>query len=735
MSLLLIIGAALAAPFEHLPPVFTVEVSAADPVTGPEVRLHQGQPLMAGLSLLESDAVVEAYAGIARVTLQQRFLPPTRAHGEAAYFLPLPDGAVVDLAEMRCSDRRVDSVVVPRGDVPQRDGKPLEDFALLDAQPGETFSWRLGALCDGPLDVTVQYTVALPFDGGHFSLALPSPPPPTDPIPWAGLPAAPDLAEDAVTVFADAGMPLHTARSGRHTELDVRLCGGQPVTRRDDGEREGVWLSWALSGAATTHHRPDPDEPGIVALTLSPETLGSLPAPVSRELLFVLDRSCSMEGAPFDLARGAVEVALDDLVPGDTFNLYRLHAARPLFPRAQPLTPETRAAASRWMATGAGEAGGPAAGLRAAMHGEPAEQQRMVTLLTDGHLDGTGLASDLDSAERIRLVAVGLGGYADRALLDTLAARSRGMALYPTPHTPPHRLGQQLSEALAPPTLSAVTIDWSGLRVLDQQPARPLDITPNQPLRVLARYDGSADHVDTIRVHGRLDGAPVVLEVPVDLAATEPHHAGLATAWASQYIDAAARETSNPPQTRAEITDVAVSHGLVTRYTSLVSVDQDSITPVIAARPLPEAVSAPLAALEWVRKPVQIAPPPARPAPEKPAAVVAAAPPPRTYMSTVGMNLPTGEAAERIRVLVDQRQDEVRECYAERLRTRPALEGTVSVNVEVSEGKIVAMSLAENTTGDARLARCAVDRIAQWPYPEAVTGQLHLPFALSTRRR
>ena len=56
-------------------------------------------------------------------------------------------------------------------------------------------------------------------------------------------------------------------------------------------------------------------------------------------------------------------------------------------------------------------------------------------------------------------------------------------------------------------------------------------------------------------------------------------------------------------------------------------------------------------------------------------------------------------------------------------------------DVEVAEGKVVSVSLAENTTADAALGRCAVDRVAAWPYPDAVSGQLHLPFTLSTTRR
>lgn len=752
MPLLLLSGAALAAPFDHLPPMFRPEVSITDPVSAPQIRVTDDQPLLTALELSESDVVVEAYAGIARITLQHWFDAAEAPAGDAAYLLPLPDGAVVDHAELRCGDRRLDSMVVPRQpDARLREGKPLDRFALLDDQPGEVFSWELGALCDGPIAVTVQYTVALPYDGEHFTLSLPASAPLAPRLPWLTAPAPPP---QEVTVYTDDGMPLATVESGDSAALNVSLCGGQPVTRLTDDGADGVWLSWSLSGVATTQHRPDAGAPGTLALTIPPEVLGELPAPTPRELLFVLDRSCSMAGEPYALARGVVHDTLAALPPGDTFNLYRLHQDTPLFSAPQPSTPATRAAAARWLEGSAGEAGGPLAGLHSALHSPARPGARMLPLLTDGHLDPDVLARALDGAlGGSRIYPIGLGGYADRALLDHIATQSRGAALYPPPGAAGDQLSQQLSALLAPPTLSDITIDWGGLHVLDQQPARPLDISAHRPLRVLARYADAPAGPLTVRVHGQLDGAPIVLEVPLSLDAVEPHHEGLTSAWASQRIAAIALGGHAPPQARAAIVDLAVEHGLVTRYTSLVSVDDATLTPVIDARPVPEAVPVALAALDWSSAPP--APPPRKPlpAPIVPPVVVHAAPPEapvtlawtraepppnvapqKVYLSTVGMNIPTGEAADRIRRLVDTRQDEIGACYRERLEAAPELSGTVAVDVEVQEGKIVSLVLSENTTGDDVLADCTLARLGAWPYPATVSGRLHLPFKLSTTR-
>jgi hypothetical protein len=99
------------------------------------------------------------------------------------------------------------------------------------------------------------------------------------------------------------------------------------------------------------------------------------------------------------------------------------------------------------------------------------------------------------------------------------------------------------------------------------------------------------------------------------------------------------------------------------------------------------------------------------------------------------MNLPIGDAADRIRALVEERQQDVMRCYAQRLRYRPGLDGTVAVDVSVEDGQVTALQLSQNTTADRRLEQCVLKQLRDWPYPDALSGHLHLPFTLSTTRR
>ena len=86
--LLLFLGAAVASPQWYSPPTFPAEVSTADPVTGPQIRVDSGETLLTVRPLLYSDIVVEAYAGIARVTLLQDFAASATAGATPAPPMP-----------------------------------------------------------------------------------------------------------------------------------------------------------------------------------------------------------------------------------------------------------------------------------------------------------------------------------------------------------------------------------------------------------------------------------------------------------------------------------------------------------------------------------------------------------------------------------------------------------------------------------------------------------------------
>src|SRR5262249_27083000 len=88
-------------------------------------------------------------------------------------------------------------------------------------------------------------------------------------------------------------------------------------------DQDFVLFMWAkaaeIAPALLLYRAPQP--PGAFLLTVLPDRDLVPPRVAGREMIFVLDRSGSMRGAPLDQARRALSSCLRTLGPKDTFRL------------------------------------------------------------------------------------------------------------------------------------------------------------------------------------------------------------------------------------------------------------------------------------------------------------------------------------------------------------------------------------------------------------------------------
>jgi len=165
-------------------------------------------------------------------------------------------------------------------------------------------------------------------------------------------------------------------------------------------------------------------------------------------VVFVIDRSGSMQGGKLDTAKQAVMAAIDALGPQDVASLVMFDSEATVVFRDQPKT--KRAAIAKLVAdvkAGGGTNFYP--GLRDAFDILRASKKRKhVILLSDGETPSDGLAelvTDM-AAAKITLSAIGVEG-ADRELLATLANDGGGRLWVPGDiYTLPKLFVKELSE-------------------------------------------------------------------------------------------------------------------------------------------------------------------------------------------------------------------------------------------------------------------------------------------------
>lgn len=605
-----LVGTALAAPAQLAvhsrapgfddPVLYPPEVFATDDVGGGEIRV--GNPdangAQAALVLEHTSVYAEVAAGLASVEMTQWFANPFDVPIEATYLLPLPEGAAVNHMDLVCGDRVVEGFVMERDearaayDAAKQDGRKA---ALLEQERDNLFRQSIANLCPGEeVEIRLRWVEQVAYEDGIYSWTLPMTVGPRFSPPWVedaeriATPYADDGRRADVTVAIEEGLPVEGLWSDTHEVVvddegpwgaEVSLADGETIPNAD------FTLTWTLGGdvarASAVVTRPTADEPGYIALTVEPPGPGELDVSElrPRELIFIVDESCSMEGEPYEVAKAAINEALQQMTPRDTFNLVRFSEdTGTLFETSQPSTRETRAAAKDWMATFLGGGTYMERGLVAALDGDARPgAMRLVLMLTDGFVGDDDEIRKLTRQHlgKNRVFALGVSESPNRSLLSGLAEMGRGAVLYHRPGASIRTAVDTFYARIARPAMTDIRVDWGGIVVSESYPSRIPDLWAGQPLRVVSRYDADDATEANVTVSGIVGTHPYTITVPVTLPPVEPAHAAVATLWARQKVhdlDGAWPGHAEGAR-RDEIIDVALEHDLVTRYTSLVAID------------------------------------------------------------------------------------------------------------------------------------------------------------------
>src|ERR1039457_2961146 len=180
-----------------------------------------------------------------------------------------------------------------------------------------------------------------------------------------------------------------------------------------------------------------------------------------------------------------------------------------------------------------------------------------------------------------------------RPAASTSACAARGFPISPTigggaagparPHRarpPPPR---RFHERVRSPLLTDIAIDWGGLAVTGVYPARIPDLFAAKPLVVSGRYTSPGAGV--IRLRGKMAGRDFTREIRVNLPASQPENAQLATLWARRRVEDLMSQDFGGLQRGAlrddlkqQITKLGIDYRLMTPFTSFVAVEEKVIT-------------------------------------------------------------------------------------------------------------------------------------------------------------
>ena len=568
---------------------------------------------------LRTDVQIDVSGVIARVRVRQTFRNPGDEWVEGVYVFPLAENAAIDTLRMKIGERIIEGEIREKEQAQRVYNAARhagQQASLIEQERPNIFTASVANIAPrSEIAVEIGYQQRLRFTDGLVGLRFPSVVAPRF-IPgnraivgvggtgWAVNTAQVPDAERitppvrhtasgpanpiAINVRLDPGMPVAMLRSPSHRidvadagadRFEITLDGGDQAANRD------YVLQWRPdTGAApfAALFRETRDEETYVMAIVAPPTRAPSAQPlIPRDVVFIIDTSGSMHGDSIAQAKAALRLALERLRPEDRFNVVRFASdATALYDGLRPARGRHLAGALRRI-DGLEADGGTniAAGLALALDGKiGGPRLRQLVLITDGSVGNEAalfrrIRRDLGDS---RLFTVGIGSAPNSYFMRRAATFGRGTFTHIGNLGDVKAVMSDLFGKLERPAMTRIAAARDGAPLNDQWPVNLPDLYNAEPLVFTARLSGGPQALTVSGLRGD-DRWRRHLDI-----ATAREARGIAKLWARDGIAAAMNELAfgaDPKAVRQSVLELALTHGLLSKYTSLVSVDRTPARP------------------------------------------------------------------------------------------------------------------------------------------------------------
>ena len=559
----------------------------------------------------------------ARVTCTQRYRNSELRPIEAVYVFPLDEGAAVCGFAAVVGGTRYVGTVKPREQAFEAYDDAIaagHGAFLLDEERPDVFMASVGNLAPGTeVEIEVTYVAELPFEGESIRFMLPttvSPryAPPEDRV---GIGRSPEAALNPPRAREVPYGLMLTATVSASSRIRRIESPSHPIAVETDGDRAVVTLSQervALDRDVVLLITPS--EPAAPHVVLERTAAGPLAAAVTfrptfslaREpidVVFLVDRSGSMQGSSIEQVRNALQLCLRSLEPGSEFNIVGFGSAfESLFEECRPYDERTLAEASRYVDALDANLGGteilPA--LEFVLKQAPRTRVLQLVVLTDGQVTNTDAVLDVvrREADRVRVFTFGIGRGISQHLVRGLARVGSGAAEFVYPGERLEGKVVRLFGRAMSPALRDVHIDWSDARAVTI-PATVGPLFGDEPVRAYS-WIGNAATTVSLRAQGPNGPLSWKMDLQqVDIADGSTIGTLAARARIRELEEGGQWSPKRGSRQRdrtgdravAEIVRLAMEYGLASRETSWVAVEKREapVTVEAALRRIPIAIT------------------------------------------------------------------------------------------------------------------------------------------------
>jgi len=577
--------------------------------------------------LLKSDVRIAINGNVARIKVRQHFLNPSTAWVEGIYVFPLPERSAVDRLILHIGDKRIEGEILEREAARKAYDKAAaagQHASLLSSERPNVFTTSIANIGPGQeVVVEIEYQDAALFDDGRYALRFPmvvaprySPPGSLELAPDGDPNLHPAKAQPgdkrdifgpvrhpddpvpnplSLSIALDAGFPLAAIDSPYHAIDIEKVSPSRRLITLAEGpvpaNRDFV-LEWrpALDGVplASVFAEEIAGDTFLLVTVMPPKADRAPPTGLPRDVIVVIDTSGSMHGDSLRQAKAAVLRALARLGPKDRFNAIRFASdTSSLFTDVREASPKNLRRGASFIESLEAEGGTemmPAL-IKALAKRAEAGRLRQVLFLTDG-----AIGNDIDLLEIItgmlgetRLFTVGIGSAPNSFFMRKAAELGRGSFTHIGKAEEVAARMDKLLTKLELPALTGLSATWPGFGEMSAEfyPSPLPDLYAGEPISFTARVPGTTlkDLKGSVGLNGKRGGQDWSTNLTLDSLRPAT---GVAAIWARAKIERiqdTGYRGANPETVRAEALTVALTHNLVTKYTSLVAIDPNPARP------------------------------------------------------------------------------------------------------------------------------------------------------------
>jgi Ca-activated chloride channel family protein len=306
------------------------------------------------------------------------------------------------------------------------------------------------------------------------------------------------------------------------------------------------------------------------------------PIQEGRDWVFVLDISGSMQGKYATLSEG-VQRALKKLRPEDRFRIVLFNKGTqeltPGFVNASPEQVRKFADAVSNITPNGGT--NMYRGLKQGLNSLDADRTTGLLLVTDGVANVGEVRQkkflELVARKDVRLFTLVMGNSANRPLLEAITRESGGFAI--SVSNSDDIVGQLLTATgkLTHEALHGVEVKIKGVKTNDLTPARIGSLYRGQQLVLLGHYWGDGEALITL--DGRVSGQDKQYQTRFAFPQTATENPEIERLWAFASIEDLNQQMDDfgeKPDIKQAIVDLAKEYGLVTDYTSMLVVSEET---------------------------------------------------------------------------------------------------------------------------------------------------------------